>query len=119
MQSWNAHAAEAPEMIGTSRRAGLGESDGVGGHARAVLRGVLRDPERIFERQRQMRAALRALCGEAQAHGLPAERLLLVLKEAWRELPGASRAALNHDDTVLGRVISLCIEEYYEPGRRG
>jgi hypothetical protein len=62
----------------------------------------------------QARQAVRALCDDAHRCHLHAEQLLIVIKDAWREMPEArvgSGHVAPHDS--LDRFISLCIEEYY------
>ena len=63
------------------------------------------------------RTALRRLCDAAHARDLRAEELL-ILKDAWRELPEARRAARDDERAALSRVVTLCIEEYYRLPRR-
>ena len=60
-----------------------------------------------------VRAALRAVCDAARAHGLRADQLLVLLKRDWAALPWTARVRRDGDD-VLSRVVSLCIQEYYE-----
>ncbi len=58
--------------------------------------------------------ALAALSSEARRHGLRAEQLLVLLKEAWRELPEAGAIPeYESRQSVLGRVIVLCLDDYY------
>lgn len=62
----------------------------------------------------KLRIALREVCECARRDGVRAEHLLIVLKESWRGLP--ERAALPRFDAdeALGRVVSACINEYYQ-----
>ncbi len=59
------------------------------------------------------RELVRRTCNTARERGLRAEQLLLVLKEAWRELPEAQRIPRYNSLEVLARVITVCIHEYY------
>lgn len=52
-------------------------------------------------------------CDVAHECGVPAERLLLVLKEAWWELPEARHLPRPDAGEVLARTITVCIHEYY------
>jgi len=65
-----------------------------------------------------VRMLLRQLCDTAHERGVPAEQLLILLKEGWRELPEARHGLRFDARDVLAHVITLCIDEYYAPGRR-
>ena len=104
------HAAAS--HAGPPRADGTG-ADQLGPLARRALRGALRDPLCVRAPGQEVRAVLRQLCDAAHACGLPAERLLILLKEAWRDLPEARSAMRAHEETPLTRVITLCIDEYY------
>lgn len=91
----------------------------IGRLVKAMLRETTCNPDGVNANERDVRAALRPVCERARAAEIAAERLLLLLKAAWREMPMPTRSRGRHDDPALGYVISLCIEEYYEPGRRG
>lgn len=60
-----------------------------------------------------LRKLLRQACGVAHTHDARVERLLVVLKEAWRELPQARHRTHTEAQAPLARVVTLCIEEYY------
>jgi hypothetical protein len=64
-----------------------------------------------------MEATLRRLCQVARARGLRVEQVILLLKDAWRELPDERREARDIHGKVLAGVITQCIEEYYTPPR--
>lgn len=84
-------------------------------------------PERLSgrgetrESDRALRAAARRLAAEARTRdAVAAERLLIELRRAWRELPqmrglgdSARRAA------IWDRVVGLCCEEFYAPAAAG
>ena len=59
------------------------------------------------------RAMMRRTCEAAHAHGIRAEQLLLLIKDAWRELPEARRVPRHAAGDVLSRLITICIHEYY------
>jgi hypothetical protein len=56
---------------------------------------------------------MRRTCRLAQARGVRAEQLLLLLKESWRVLPEALRIPRHQAEDVLARAITACIDEYY------
>ena len=62
----------------------------------------------------QLRAALQELSREAHDKRMPPEKLLIVLKDVWYELP-AVRDSTKRDEQVrlLQRVVTMCINEYY------
>ena len=69
--------------------------------------------------QRALHAAVCALAREARSHDVTPERLLVCLKAAWRaetagHAPGGDRHA---EAELLDRMVSLCIREYFAPGR--
>jgi hypothetical protein len=70
-------------------------------------RGGAPDPE--------LRRAIQRSGESARESGLRAEQLIILLKEAWHELPEARRAPHRGADDVLARVITLCIDQYYQP----
>lgn len=51
---------------------------------------------------------------EARSKGIPAERLLIVLKDIWYSLPKVANASSTDvENTLLQELISRCIQEYY------
>lgn len=60
-----------------------------------------------------VRAPTRAVCACARAHGVPVERVILALKEEWRHAPGTRHLARPEASSVLERVVTLCITEFY------
>jgi hypothetical protein len=89
-------------------------------------------------REPAVRAALGAACARARTDGLRAEHVLVRLKDVWAHTPEAPRAVLDvraglagmprmsvpkgdggNDHDRLARVVTLCIEEFYQAdGRR-
>ena len=63
----------------------------------------------------ELREMLREACDAARERGLPVERLLVLFKQAWRELPEARTLPPHDAGSVLAGVITRCIEEYYRP----
>jgi hypothetical protein len=62
----------------------------------------------------RVRSALRVMADEARAKSMPAEQLLIVLKDIWYSLP-AVRAMTDVTQQVrlLQRIVTMCIKEYY------
>ena len=65
----------------------------------------------------QLGEAFHRLSGEAHAKGIRAEKLVILLKQVWGELPEVLRALKPHErQQVLARFVTLCINEYYAEG---
>jgi hypothetical protein len=62
----------------------------------------------------ELNSALQAMASEARANAMPPEKLLIVLKDVWYELP-AVRDSTQRDEQVrlLQQVVTMCINEYY------
>ena len=60
-----------------------------------------------------LRDSMRRVCLLAHGRDVRPEQLLIMIKEAWFELPEPERILRNHSGDVLARVITLCIDEYY------
>ena len=60
-----------------------------------------------------LRDSMRRVCILAHARDIRSEQLLIMIKEAWFELPEPERILRDHSGDVLARVITLCIDEYY------
>lgn len=61
-----------------------------------------------------LRRALRTLCDVAHRENLQVEQLLTVLRHAWRSLPEVRELPGGRErDSLLARVVSTCIEEFY------
>ena len=51
---------------------------------------------------------------EARTKGIPAERLLVILKDVWFSLPAVVSARSSQaENALLQELISRCIQEYY------
>jgi hypothetical protein len=62
----------------------------------------------------ELRAALHALAEEARQRSMPPEKLLVVLKDIWHELPVVHQSTERDEQVrVLQRVVTMCINEYY------
>lgn len=85
---------------------------------RDVLGRLLQDEWRDDAPKGDLRIALRAACDQARNDGLRAEELLLVLKDAWRDLPDRRALPRIDTDAALARVVTACIDEYYESPRK-
>ena len=79
----------------------------------ALLRQTLSTVTRGDATPVRIREALRQACDTAHERGLHAEQLLILVKEAWHELPATRRATRDEAERLLARVITLCVEEYY------
>jgi hypothetical protein len=115
MQSTNVHQGYTDVAVTTPASANPLEPLDL---AQRALRCALRDAKRAQAPDQEVRIALVELCDAARSRGLYAERLIVILKEAWRDLPEARRSAREHELAALERVVTLCIDEYYAPQRQ-
>jgi hypothetical protein len=60
-----------------------------------------------------LRGVLCKASDDARQKGLPAERLLVILKDLWYSLPEVSNATSTSQNALLQELISRCIQEYY------
>lgn len=60
-----------------------------------------------------LRQSMRRVCILAHGREVRPEQLLIMIKEAWFELPEPERILRDHSGDVLARVITLCIDKYY------
>ena len=56
---------------------------------------------------------MRAMSVEARAHQLPAEKVLVLLKDIWQNLSDAEGQPVSRRSEILDRFITICIEEFY------
>lgn len=62
----------------------------------------------------EVRDALRGLCGNARDNEVRVEQLVIAIKQGWSTLHNEHpRTRAAGPDTLLNRVITLCIDEYY------
>lgn len=105
--------------LAASRRVAQGGAD-----ARAELRSwlsrattrtlmALRGGASVHAAVGQARDDLSSACAIARARGICAEHVIVLLKEAWRVVPGLHPVTRAEDDLVLARVVTLCILTYY------
>lgn len=81
-----------------------------------ALRRALRAHLGRAESDDELRRAVRRMCNELRAKGLQAEQLLVAFKELWQSLPEAQQLPFGPPRyDALDRIITMCIEEYYEP----
>ena len=69
----------------------------------------------------RLAAAARMAAEDARQQGLPAERMLIALKQEWARLEEARRLPALDAHDLLSALISLTIRAYYDPiggGRR-
>ena len=79
-----------------------------------VLRVAIAKHARGEAHDDELRQALGLLAQEAQARRLRAEELIISLKALWRALPEVQQATnRSEQNELLGRLVSMCIEEYY------
>jgi len=95
-----------------------GRADGTqDAHLRDLADGMLRRVARAARLEevvdRDVRELMRRTCDAARTRGVRAEHLLVLLKEAWQELPEARRVPRHNAGDVLARVITVCVHEYY------
>ena len=60
-----------------------------------------------------LRESMRRVCVLAHGRDVQIERLLVMVKDTWFELPEPRRILQDHSADVLSRVVTLCIDEYY------
>ncbi|MBV9111025.1 MAG: hypothetical protein JO306_16585 [Gemmatimonadetes bacterium] len=84
---------------------------------RAAVRATLRAERRGVGLDGEVLQLLRLACDIARINDTFVERVLILLKEAWREHPEARPRCYADAEDTLARVITLCIEEYYAPFR--
>jgi len=110
------------DVVNTNEGAGTldGRSVSRSAELRDLVDGVLRHAARgsrvNVAADGDARDLLCRTCDSARAHGVRAEQLLLLFKEAWRELPEARSMPRQDAGEVLARVITVCIHEYYAQG---
>jgi hypothetical protein len=62
----------------------------------------------------QLRSTLHEMARAARDNGMPPEKLLIVLKDVWHELPVVRDSAQRDEQMrLLQRVVTMCINEYY------
>jgi hypothetical protein len=92
--------------------------DGTQELVRELLYAALRAQRGGRLREDAVRPNTRAMCACARAHGLPIERVLVALKHEWRETPEARHLDRFQASTLLERIVTLCITEFYAESPR-
>jgi hypothetical protein len=65
----------------------------------------------------QLHLALRQIAREARERGVPPERVLISLHQVWDGLMAEQRLSTREErQRLLGRLVSLCIENYFAVG---
>lgn len=79
-----------------------------------ALRGALAQSVHRGNHSDDLRDLLCTAAAEARTKGIPAERLLIILKDIWHSLPDVlSATSSDVEHGLLQQLISRCIEEYY------
>lgn len=86
---------------------------------REALRAALQAEHRGAAADSEVRTLLRQACDTARVNDAHVERLLILLKEVWRELPQARHRTHIDAQAPLARVVTMCIDEYYATTPRG
>src|SRR5689334_11396013 len=105
---------ERQESTAGPRPMRSGQSEALPDLLRRSLRDVLADARYKYSDEAELRVTLRDVCTQARRDGIRAEHLLIVLKESWRELPERARLPRYAADQTLARLVSACINEYYQ-----
>jgi hypothetical protein len=79
-----------------------------------ILRAAIAKHARGEAHDDELRRALSLLAQEARVRNLRAEELVIAMKTLWRALPEVQGATnRTEQNLLLGRLVSICIEEYY------
>ena len=89
----------------------------LGSLARHALRCAQGASQRDPAADEAVRATLRRLCDNAHESTVRPEELIILLKETWRAAPELRNTARDPECATLARVITLCIDEYYDRSR--
>lgn len=84
---------------------------------RVLLREALDDRLRGRAPADGARVRVRAVCDGARRVGLPIERVLVAMKEEWREASPTLRLPRHEAAEVLDRLVTLCIDEFFSRPR--
>lgn len=87
-------------------------------HLRELAIVALRHAARVAELEDKEDPGVHELIGRActvaRDRGVRAEQVVLLLKDAWRELPEARRLPRHDASDMLARTITVCIRAYYK-----
>lgn len=84
---------------------------------RESLRSILVDDHFEQSPEGTLRQALREACAHARRTDVRPEHVIVALKQAWREVPERTRVPSRDAHAILARVVTACINEYYEDSR--
>lgn len=99
-------------MVDSSGSASHPSDEAVSGVRSAIGRYLIQDST-----DAELRAALRDLARDAQTRSLRAEELIVALKRLLHSLPQVQRMDDRADrDGLVARLVSVCIDVYYERG---
>jgi len=82
--------------------------------ATVVLRSVVYTVSNGYPVDGKLRDSLQRVCRVAQTREVTAEGLIVMFKTVWWSMPEAERVLGHRREEVLSRVITLCINEYFE-----
>lgn len=102
------HGTEVPDASGHSHLREM-----IGAASQSAIR-ALRSGG-ADEGREAPRAAFRDSCALARARGVRAEQLILMIRDGWHRLPELRGVSRVDADVTRARVVTLCIQEYYEP----
>ena len=89
-------------------------------HLRELADVALRRAARVAQLEEKADLVVHELigrtCSLARERGVRVEQVVLLLKEAWRELPEARRLPRHDASDMLARTITVCIRSYYTRG---
>jgi hypothetical protein len=81
--------------------------------AEGVLRHALESGHHGTDAHNAVHRSLRSLCRVARSHGVHVEQLVVICKDAWRNLPQARDLSPEARAALIKGVVSQCIDEYY------
>ena len=103
------HNADGAAVDGSESLGNLRE------RATIVLRRAVHTISNGYTIDGKLRESMQRICRLAHNREITAERLVVMMKEVWWEMPEAERVLGHRREEVLSRVVTLCIDEYFEP----
>ena len=86
-------------------------------HTLELVRDLLHEALRVQRAGRlpveAVRGSTRAVCACARTHDVPVERVLVALKQEWRDAPGTRLLKRPEAEAILEHIVTLCITEFY------
>ena len=83
--------------------------------ATVVLRRAMYAVSNGYTIDGRLRDSMRRVCNVAHNRSVTAERLVVLMKEAWWLMPEGERVLGHRREEVLARMVTLCIDTYFEP----